>query len=89
MRAFVCSQVQERSCACLEYFEALVTIAMEGVDVDIRLLVKMKNFIEEQCAARMCLIERGGALMHMHFQMAMKGNFTSLRALNKNNLRFV
>jgi hypothetical protein len=34
---------------------------MEGVDVDIRLLVKLKKFIEEQCATRMCLIERGGA----------------------------
>ena len=69
MRAFVCSQVQERSCACLKYFEALVTIAMERGDVEIRLLVKVNKFIEEQCIVGMCLIEREGALMHMHFQM--------------------
>jgi hypothetical protein len=29
-------------------------------------------------------VERGGALTHKHFQMVMKGNFSSLLMLNKN-----
>ena len=28
-------------------------------------------------------MERGGALIHKHFQMVVKGNFTSLPVLNK------
>ena len=45
--------------------------------------MKLKRFIEDQSIVGTCLIERGGALMHKHFQMVMKGKFTSLPALNQ------
>lgn len=50
--------------------------------MDIRLLVTLKKFIWEQCIARLYLIEKGGASTHKHFQMVVKGNFTSLPVLN-------
>ena len=31
----------------------------------------------------LCYVERGGALMHKHFQMVFKGNFSGLSVLNK------
>lgn len=58
-------------------------IAMGGMDVDIGLLVNLTKFIEDECIARLCSMGRGGALTHKHFQMVLKGNFTSLPMLNK------
>lgn len=31
----------------------------------------------------LCLVERGGALMHKHFHMVVKGNSSSLLVLHK------
>lgn len=61
----------------------LVTIVVEGVDVGIAYSVNLKHFIEEECIARLCLVENGGALTHKHFQMVVKGNFSRLPMLNK------
>ena len=85
MQAFAHSQVQERTCTCFKYFEAFVTIAMGGLDSDIGLLVNLRRFIEEECIADLRSVERGGALTHKHFQMLVKGNFSSLPVLNKKN----
>lgn len=75
--------VQEITRASLKYYEALVMIAVGGTDVRIRLPVNLRKFIEGQCIVGLCFVERGGALMHKHFQMVMKGNFTSPLLLNK------
>lgn len=56
---------------------------MGGVDVDIVLLMNLRRLIEDHCIARLCFVERGGALTHKHFQMMVKGNFSSLLVLNK------
>lgn len=45
MCIFACSQMQERSCACLKYFQTPITIVVGGMDVDIRLLVILKKLI--------------------------------------------
>lgn len=55
---------------------------MGSVDIDVR-LANLKKFIEENCIAGLCLVERGGALTHKHFQMVMNGNFSSLPVSNK------
>lgn len=40
--------------------------------------------MNNECIAGVCSVEKGGgALTHKHFQMMMKGNFTSLAVLNK------
>ena len=83
MQTLVHSQGQERTHVCLKYIKALVTIVMGGVDVDVGLLVNLRRFIEDHCFAGLCSVERGGALTHKHFQMMVKGNFTSLLVLNK------
>ena len=49
MHALSRSQVQKRTCASLRYFEASVTMVVRETDVDIRLLVNLKKFIED-CA---------------------------------------
>jgi hypothetical protein len=67
----------------LKYFEVFVTIVVAGIDIDITLLVKLRKFIEEECMAELCSMERGGGLTHEHFQMVMKGNFSSLMVLTK------
>ena len=50
MRALARAQAQEGTRGCLKYFES-VTNAVGGVDVDIRLLVNLRRFIEENCIA--------------------------------------
>ena len=44
------------------------------MDVDIKLLVSLRRFIEDHCIVGFYVVERGGALTHKHFQMAVKGN---------------
>lgn len=50
MRALARAQAQERTRGCLKYFES-VTYAVGGVDIDIRLIVNLRRFIEENCIA--------------------------------------
>lgn len=83
MRALAQSQGQERNHVCLKYIEASVMIAVGGMDVDIALLVKLKRIIEEQCIARLCSEEKGGAFTNKHFQMVVKGYFAGPPVLNK------
>lgn len=66
-------------------FEASRTTAVGGIDIDIRCLVNLRKFIEEECMAGLCYVEQGGALTHKHFQVVVKGNFSSLSILNKTN----
>ena len=57
---------------------------MGGKEVDIGLLVNLRKFIKEGCnMAGLCSLECGGAVMHKHFQMMVKGNFSILPLLNK------
>jgi hypothetical protein len=53
-----------------------------------RLLVNLRKIIEENCIASLCLVERGGVLVHKRFQMVVKGNFSSPPVLNTES-RFV
>lgn len=67
-------EAQEHTWEALKYFEASITIAVGGVDVDIKLLISLRMFIEDHCIVGFCVVERGGALTHKHLQMAVKGN---------------
>lgn len=49
MRALARSQPQECTQSSLKYFEVSVTIAVDGMDIEIALLVKLTKFIEEEC----------------------------------------
>lgn len=83
MRELVHSQAQKRTRSSLKYFEAHVTIAVGGMDIDIGLLVKSRKFIMDECMAGLCSVECGGALTCKHFQMVVKGNFSSLPMWSK------
>lgn len=48
VRAFARSQVRERTQSFLKYFEATMTIAVEGMDVDVGFLVHLR-IVEEDC----------------------------------------
>ena len=82
MRALACSQAQEYTHFSLKYFEASIIIAMDGMDIDIALLVKLRKFIEE-CMVGFYIMECSATLTHNHFQMVVKGNFSSPLVLKK------
>lgn len=67
------------------YIDVLVTMAMGGVDIDVRLLVYLRRFVKEDCIVGLCLVERGSALTQKHIQMVVRGGFYSLLVLNKTN----
>lgn len=83
MRALVRSRGQEGTRACFKYSEAFVTMAVGGTDMDIRVIIKLRKFMKEECIVVLCSMERGGALTHKHFQVIVKGNGTRLPMLNK------
>ena len=62
MHALTCVEAQARTRGSLKYFEASITIAMGGMDIDIALLVWLTRFIEQHCIAKSCSVERGGGL---------------------------
>ena len=39
-------------------------IAVGGIDINIALFVKLRNFIHKECMARLCSMEWGGASQH-------------------------
>ena len=79
-------------CACaftrprdfsLKCFEVSVTIAVGGMKINVGLLFKLRKYIQEECMVGLCSIEQSGALTHDHFQLLVKGKFSSLPVLNK------
>lgn len=44
----------------------------------------LRRFIQENYNVGLCPFEKSGALTHKHFQMMVKGNFSSLRVFNNN-----
>jgi hypothetical protein len=58
-----------------------VTVAVGGMGIDIALLVRLREFVEEECMVGLCFVERGGALTHEQFQMVVEGDFSSLSVL--------
>ena len=54
-----------------------------GLDIDVGFFVNLRRFVEEECMVGLCSVEQGGALMHNHFQMTVKGNFSILPVLTK------
>lgn len=58
---------------------------MEVVDINVSLFVNLGGFIEENCIVELCLVERGGALMHKYFQMVVNGNISYRPVLNQKN----
>ena len=83
MRELVHSQAQKRNCSSLKYFEAPVTIAVGGMDIDIGFLMKLRKFIMDECMVGLCSMEFGGALTCKQIQMVVKDNFSSLPMWNK------
>ena len=53
------------------------------MDVDIRIFLLILGVLRRNAFPGLCLLERGGALTHKHFQMMVKENFSSLLVLNK------
>jgi hypothetical protein len=93
-RAFACSQAYEWIHYSLKYFEASVTNILKSFcgwwhGYWLALLVNLRKFIEEECMAGLCSMERGGALTHKHFQMVMKGHFSSPPMFDTRRLNFV
>lgn len=43
--------------AASKYFEASITIAVGGVDIDTMLLVNLRKFIVEHCLSGLCVVE--------------------------------
>lgn len=52
-----------------KYFEALVTIMVGGINIDVGPLVNLRKFVEDEC------MKLGGALMHEHFQTVDEGEY--------------
>lgn len=44
----------------LKYFEDSITIVVCGMDMDITILVNLRNSIEEHCIVGLCSMENGG-----------------------------
>lgn len=77
-------KIKSKPVHCVKYFKVSMTIAVDGIDIDIGLFVNLRKFIEEECMSGLCCMEWGGALTHKHFQLIVIGNFSSLLVLNKN-----
>ena len=77
-----CPRAQERTHACFKYFEA--SHHRRGRN-GCRILVYPRRFIEDKCIVGSCFMKRGGTLMHKHFPMVVKGNFSGVLMLNKKN----
>jgi hypothetical protein len=67
----------------IKLLEASMTIVLGGSNVDPNLLSKKKVFIIKECVARLCALEWGGTLSHLHMQMVVKFHISSLKMLNK------
>jgi hypothetical protein len=63
--------------------EASMTIVLGRSNVDLNLLSKREVFIIKKCVARLCALERGDTLSHLHMQMVVKFHISSLKMLNK------
>lgn len=63
------SQGQKKIQSSLTYF------AVGGTDIDIRLLVNMRKFIEEECMVRLCYVEQGGCIDTQTFSRGCEGQF--------------
>ena len=57
-RAIAHSHAKEPTHAYHKYIEALVTIVVGGVNIDVGVLVYLKRFLEENCMACLCLVKR-------------------------------
>jgi hypothetical protein len=60
-----------------------MTIVLGGFNVDPSLLSKREVFIIKECVVRLCALEMGGTLSHLHMQMVVKFHISSLKMLNK------
>ncbi|MCO5572801.1 hypothetical protein L7F22_026560 [Adiantum nelumboides] len=67
----------------LKMFELSITVSMGGEDIDLDLFPKVKTFLEEECVARLCSVERGGIVFHLHFQMVVRIMASLIIAVNK------
>ena len=79
MQGLARSQCEERAHKCLKYIESSVTIAVGGADIDVRLFVNLRKFIEDNWMCGLCSVERGGALMPKHIQMFVRGTLVAYR----------
>jgi hypothetical protein len=59
-----------------------MSIVLGGSNVDPSLLFKGEVLIIKECVARLCPLERGGTLSHLHMQMVVKFHISSLKMLN-------
>lgn len=67
MQATSRALAQKHTRAFLKSFEVIINIVVRG-DIDIQILVNLRRFIKDDCVARLCTVERGGALAHKHFK---------------------
>lgn len=65
-----------------EVFQSIHYNCVKGDQFEIGLIVKLRNFIEEECMVGLYYVEHNIALAHKHFQVVVKGNSSSLPMLN-------
>ncbi|MCO5613029.1 hypothetical protein L7F22_067303 [Adiantum nelumboides] len=63
--------------------EVSITASVGGGDIDKALMVQMQQFLEKDCVAGMCSLERGGATFHLHLQIVVRIMATSIIAISK------
>ncbi|MCO5580051.1 hypothetical protein L7F22_033917 [Adiantum nelumboides] len=64
-------------------YEVNVTASVGGDDINKGLIMQMQQFLEKECVAGMCSLERGGIAFHLHLQMVARIMATSVIAISK------
>ena len=59
------------SCS-IKIFKIIMTITVGGVDINIKLLVNLRIFIEDHCFIGLCSTDRGGPLISLIENIAKK-----------------
>lgn len=63
--------------------ELSITVGVGGADIDVGLLSRMDAFLYSCSLAGVCFVERGGALLHLDFQMVVRVLASSIITMNK------
>lgn len=64
-------------------FELSITVSIGGQDIDKSLISNVNAFIQENTLAGKCSLERGGAAFHLHMQMVIRIESSSVIAVSR------
>jgi hypothetical protein len=65
------------------FLEVNITISVGCFDIPTMMLVIMEKFIEDRYVLGLCVLERGGSLSKLHFQMVCRIYISNVITLNK------